>query len=123
MKSFSLTLHVHLHLSSKLIHVAEKGSCVQKRQERLRIYLRLSLKHSTYMSWQALGWEVGVDAGRKAIQTTCFRERIVDAIAAQKPLVSAHDAKKRVERTEGQLATHGSWTDWKQVLFNDEVHF
>jgi hypothetical protein len=43
--------------------------------------------------------------------------------AIQKPLVSNCDREKRVERAKGQLLTHGHWTDWKKVLFSDEVHF
>ena len=50
-------------------------------------------------------------------------ERIIDALAIQKPGISEISAGKRVERVRAQLETHGNQEDWKNVLFSDEVHF
>lgn len=70
-----------------------------------------------------LGIEVGIEATEKTIQVTMKEKEIIDAIALQKPLVSATTAEKRVDRAENQLGAHGSPEDWKRVLFSDEVHF
>jgi len=76
-----------------------------------------------FMTWQQLGMEFDIKASEKTIQVACKKEGITDGIAISKPLVTDHDAQKRVERAEGQLKTHGDWHNWKNVLFSDEVHF
>jgi hypothetical protein len=51
------------------------------------------------------------------------KEGFVLGIAKRQPGISAALTEKRLERAQGQLKSHLTADDWKNVLFLDKVRF
>jgi hypothetical protein len=75
------------------------------------------------LTWQQLALEVGIQASEKTVQNTMNKDGFVSAIAKRRDGIPPALVEKRGERASGQLRSHPSGEDWKNVLFSDEVHF
>jgi hypothetical protein len=75
------------------------------------------------LTWQQLALEVGIHPSEKTVQNTMNKKGFVSAIAKRRDGIPPALVENRVEQARGQLRSHPSWEDWKNVLFSDEVHF
>jgi hypothetical protein len=51
------------------------------------------------------------------------KEGFVSGIAKRQPGISEALTEKRLKQARGQLKSHPTADDWKNVLFLDKVHF
>lgn len=87
------------------------------------VHLLATEDDAQHLTWQQLGQEVGVEASEQTVHRAMAKEGIVTAIAKRRPGIPVSLAEKRIERARGQLKSHPTADDWKNVLFLDEVYF
>lgn len=75
------------------------------------------------LTWEQLGYEVGLDCSGRTIQRVMGTMDYHKCIACKKGWVNAKTASKRVSWSTFMLDRYPESDDWNRVRFSDEVHF
>ena len=75
------------------------------------------------LTWQQLGYEVGLECSGRTIKRTLGSMNYRKCIACQKGWQSAKSAQHRVEWCKIMLQRYPTPQDWYKVRFSDEVHY
>ena len=75
------------------------------------------------LTWEQLGFEVGLEVSGRTIQQALGTMDYHKCIACDKGWVSPKVAKKRLEWAQEMYAKYLTLEHWKHVRFSDEVHF
>ena len=75
------------------------------------------------LTWEQLGFEVGLDCSGKTIQRIMGTMDYHKCIACRKGWVNEKTRKLRMKWSDAMLSRYPNAEDWKQVRFSDEVHF
>ena len=75
------------------------------------------------MSWQALGYEVGLDVAWRTIQRVMGALDYHKCVACRKGWVNKDLADERLRYAEIMLERYPTKEHWRKVRFSDEVHF